>query len=217
MSRLQITLVMFSAFAVAPIRADTIFFVDEVGNGLVQRVINGQVVDSARLTMLGNTLDPLDPNGPRPLAYDLVGNRLIGQIPQIGDVVLNEPGGSATDLLRFNAAGQLLFYSDNVEGVDARADVGLTATRQGSGLLGNLFTSDEAGLEGAFINGLRYVPQTHTITSNDPGFLPAAGFGTVTYNFFSDGTIPEPGSFVLLAIGLAGLVGWSQKRKKTIS
>jgi len=209
--------VMFSAFAVVPIRADTIFFLDEVGNGLVQRVSNGQIVGSARLTMLGNILDPLDPNGPRPLAYDLVGNRLIGQIPQVGDVVLNEPGGSATDLLRFNAAGQLLFYSDNVEGDDARADVGLTATRQGSGLLGNLFTSDEAGLEGVLRNGLQYAPQTHTITSNDPGFLPAAGFGTVTYNFFSDGTIPEPGSFVLLAIGLAGLVGWSHKRKKTIS
>ena len=122
-----------------------------------------------------------------------------------GDLVLLEPGGGGSDLIRFNTgfavtvgepypyyvedqtgvgtAGTLVFYSDNVGGLDALADT-LTPPH---GFYTNLLFVTEVGPEGAA--------------------------GPVTYIIHSD-SVPEPTTLALLGLGLAGL-GFSRRRKRT--
>ena len=198
---LAATVTLFSALPATP---DTMFYFNELNkNGLVETVTNGEVAASAALKVLGNIVDPFNPTGPHPLAFDISGNRLIGQIPRVGDVIVSEESSSQdSDLLRFNNAGQLLIYSDAIDGADSAADVGVPTKLQFPGI-----GFHEVGAEGS-LNGIGYIPESHVIPPNDPGYLPAATFGTVTYNFVSDFATPEPRPFVLLAIGLVGLVGW---------
>jgi hypothetical protein len=195
---------LFSAWIASA--APTIFIsVDEKGVGTVMS--NGQTV---ALRSLGNILDPFDPTGPRPLTYDLGGNRLIGQVPVVGDYVLTEGmGGPPADLLRFNAAGQLLFYSDSEAGeAPDQADVGITTTRQT-----NIFTFAEVpfggqgNLEGSATgNGLVILPN-----QGNPGFPGAAG--QLEYDFISDNPIPEPGTVLLLVVGVGIVLGYGRRAR----
>ena len=120
------------------------------------------------------TADP-GPGGkttpPLPLFCNLLGPPSL----VLGDLIITEPAGGTTDLLRFaNLQGLLGFfiYSDNVDGVDALADVGLPTAFNT-----NTATVTEVGPEGA--NGITYTP-----TANQPGFV--GGFAA-TYSFTSDG------------------------------
>ena len=109
-----------------------------------------------------------------------------------GDVLLTD-SGVVLDLLRFNGNGTVIFYSDNINGIDS---IGDTLAPPGSRYPNNV-TIAEVGLEGN--NGATYTP-----TANQPGY--GTTDFTVTYNFVSDGTIvPEPSSFWLMAAGLGVL------------
>lgn len=105
-----------------------------------------------------------------------------------GDLFLSE-GGPILDVIRFNAlpqGGELVFYSDNVDGFDSLAD---TPSPPGS-FYANTLTIPE-------ING----GATYTPTAGQPGFVAGAG-GPVTYHILSDTSVPEPGSAAVFG-GLA--------------
>ncbi|HXS97712.1 MAG TPA: PEP-CTERM sorting domain-containing protein [Candidatus Limnocylindrales bacterium] len=125
-----------------------------------------------------------------------------------GDVFLLEPGapGVISDVLRFEptvvgagrGTGVLFVYSDNLDGVDALADVGIPSTA-----LTNAIIANEIGPEGN--NGVTYTP-----TAGQPGFVAGAG-GPVTYTFTSDSAVPEPATGLLL---IAPLMLLARRRRK---
>jgi hypothetical protein len=117
-----------------------------------------------------------------------------------GDVVLFEPAsGAVSDVLRFDGAFNLFFFSDAAPGdpADSPADVGLPAT-----YLGNTVIFPESGVEGSLQGLFGYTPGV-----NDPGVNTAGAI----YNFISD--VPEPGALPLLACGL-GILGFVQRQRK---
>lgn len=127
-----------------------------------------------------------------------------------GDVLLQDgPGGPILDVIRFNPAescfgsvGCVVFYSDNVDGMDAGADT----TRPPGAFYSHTVTLLEVGTEQN--NGAVYTP-----IFGQPGFVSGAA-GPVTYTLLSDTTpIPEPASLILLGSGL--LLGASRRRRRS--
>lgn len=118
-----------------------------------------------------------------------------------GDVLLhdaNEPGNPFFDILRFNGNGTLIFYSDNIGGADAPADTASPPTA----LYPNQVNLQEVGPEGN--NGAIYTPGPAN-PGYDPAFLP-------TYNFISDGVVPEPSAVMLLVCGVS-LFGITHRKR----
>jgi len=140
-------------------------------------------------------------NGPGGLANALTYSLLSPPGLTEGDLLLSEsPGGSISDIIRFNPTencsntiGCLVFYSDNFDGIDSRADIGLP-----TGRYTNTVSLMEIGPEGD--NGLTYTP-----VAGQPGFVAGAD-GPVTYVLASDSPVPEPSTIVLFGTGMAALL-----------
>jgi hypothetical protein len=143
---------------------------------------------------LNGTLQP-DP-GPGGLPAALTYGLLDPPGLVAGDLILLEPGNNlVSDIIRFNPnenGGSLVFYSDNLEDIDALADTGFPTA-----LYTNTLSLEEVGPEG--LNGITYTP-----TAGQPGFVANAG-GPVVYVIQSD-TVPEPASLGVLAVGALGLL-----------
>ena len=157
--------------------------VDENGNGSVSGCTN--------MTIQGTQ------SGGGPLIYSL---SFLTSL-QSGDLILQEPvvGTAAvnSDVIRFFTDGPfaLQFFSDNAEGTEDLADVGLPTVFASPNV-----TVTEVGAEGS--NGFTWAP-----TTGQPG---AAGV-QVTYQIVSDNAAPEP-STMLLALPAAGLI-WMRRRR----
>lgn len=166
--------------------------VDENGNGVAFNMTLG-IMQNLVFTM---ERDP----GPGGLASVLT-YRIPFDVPSpvAGDVLISEPGGGLSDIVRFNPRGAggvagyapaLVFYSDTDSMDSDKADTGLPADRYGL-----TFSVTEVGDENG--NYVDYHPG-----STDPGFV--SGFD-ITYRFNSDvPAVADPPS-VLLVSG-AGLV-----------
>lgn len=177
--------------------------VDENGNGTISGFLGTEPLPSGLLN------DPGPDGLNNALTYDLLNPPGL----TAGDVLVVE-GGVISDIIRFNpqqtgpggGLGTLVFYSDNLDGADALADIGLP-------LFGytNWVLIPEIGAEGS--NAALYIP-----TAGQPGFVEFAN-GRVQYTFISDSpsdspTIPEPSTFLLLGAGLAGIGIMRRKFRK---
>ena len=175
-----------AAIAATTAFSQPIISVDEFGNG---------TIGGSPLTWQTNVVESF--SGMATLSYNLpfLGNR--------GDVVLMEPAsGVVSDLIRFDGAGHLFFFSDASPGdpADSLADVGLPGFNAAAPALFFNETGPEAGPNGLW----GYTP---TVGGNDPGGTTAP----VIYDFISD--VPEPGVLPLMACGL-GILGFVQRRRK---
>jgi hypothetical protein len=150
----------------------------------------------------------LDP-GPGGLPNALTFTTPVGLVA--GDLVLQEPGGGISDLIRWNANNAtLVFYSD-IETSDLppfdSADIGLPTA-----FYPNVFSVTETGLFGQPYsetgpNGYVYVPavgQPGYDPSNTPGNQP-------TYTIISD--VPEPGTVALVGLSLVGALAVIRRKK----
>ena len=181
--------------------------VDEDGNGTLQFSGAPSIATHGVLAP-----DPGPGGLPLALTYNLLGppGLVAGDVLVFEDSTFTE----LSDIIRFNPAGtgnaaypaSLVFYSDNVDGIDNLADVGFPIARYP-----NVVRLLEADIGGGQI-GLHYTP-----TENQPGFVP--GFG-VTYHAISDGEaarVPEPITTTLLGIGLAGIAVSRRRQPKQVA
>jgi len=128
-----------------------------------------------------------------------------------GDLLLQEPGGGLSDLIRWNPNNAtLVFYSDidtNDQPPFDSADIGFPGASYA-----NTLSVFETGLFGSpyseATNGYVYVPLV-----GQPGYYPAAGPNNQpTYIIISD--IPEPSTLALLILGMGGLLTACLRNRK---
>ena len=116
-----------------------------------------------------------------------------------GDVLLQEPGGSAiSDVLRFDGDFHVFFFSEVEAGQAQLADVGLPST-----FITPNVTIAESGTEGVFTYAY------YTPTSTQPGYKPASP--GMEYYIISD--VPEPSVMMLGGLG-GGLLLFLRSRRQ---
>jgi hypothetical protein len=148
---------------------------------------NGNVTINGQTSQIGNVGMDTGPGGGLALIYPNTTG--IAFVP--GDVLLFEPDGTVSDVVRFNPDQTIAFYSeagDNEVGPADLADTGYWPTQWYT----NLVQIPETGPEGG-VNGAMYFP-----LPNQPGFVGGAP-APVGYEIVSD--VPEPATLSLLALG----------------
>ena len=131
----------------------------------------------------------------------------------VGDLLLHEPGGAESDLIRWNNNATLVFYSDTTEGetLPDLADIGLPGLAYPNGI--SLFETGLVLNPPAMVlyaengtNGYIYVPLV-----GQPGYDPSNPGNQPTYIIISD--VPEPGTVALVGLSLAGLLAVIRRKK----
>ena len=115
-----------------------------------------------------------------------------------GDVLLTDPAGNLSDVLRFDGNSHVYFFSEVEPGQAQLADVGLPTV-----FLTPNVTVGESGTEGIFTYAY------YTPGATDPGYKPAAP--GMQYYIISD--VPEPGSMLLAGLG-GGLLLFLKSRRQ---
>jgi hypothetical protein len=190
-SLLAISALSFSmAAATSALAYDPLITVDENGHGTIDFCGPGCP------TPLPGVLAP-DP-GPGGLASTLTYNLLGPPSLTDGDLLIFDPDGTFSDVVRFNDYGtgndptyqaSLVFYSNPLDGFDSLADTPSPPSA---------FYSNSLDL--TEVNGqVFYHP-----TAGQPGFVP--GFN-VAYEIISDAVVPEPAAWALMTLGLGGIGG----------
>ena len=171
---------------------------DEWGNG----VFNG-----SSLPFVPSAVDPL--SGQATLMYQLP-----FAVTQ-GDLVLTDaiPAGTISDIVRFedqlNSAGipnGVVYFFSDIDGPPlSLADTGIPPVNTA---LPPVFIPE---LSSGGNTGAIYTPGAAT----DPGNALLGGVvQPVTYTIVSDGTVPEPSTFVLLGMSAIGLLGYGWRRRR---
>ena len=173
--------------------------IDENGNGLLNGAFHPGFLQQ----------DP----GPGGLSNALTYTTPAGLV--VGDLLLHEPSGAESDLIRWNANGTLVFYSDSSD-IDTNpvtglpqpdlADIGLPGASYPNGV-----SVTETGLFGhpyseTGPNGYVYIP-----IAGQPGYDPSNPNNQPTYIIISD--IPEPGTVSLVCVGLVGLLAAIRRKQ----
>lgn len=168
-----------AAFLALPGTAATIT-VDENGHGTADL--------TTLLFSLGNDPGPGGLNPVLTYALPFTGTQ--------GDVHLLSSGGGYLDVIRFNGDGTLIYYSDNLNGIDSLAD-----TPSAPGVYAN-FIEIPSGEELANFH-TSYTPQL-----GQPGYdesHPSYVFIDGDARSGEASTVPEPSSLLLLGGGIAAL------------
>ena len=164
--------------------------IDENGNGLLNGAYHPGVLQlESRPGWFARRVDVYDPHG-----------------TIVGDLLIDEPGGGLSDLVRWNGNGTVVFYSDLPEAgeIPDLADIGLPTV-----FYPNLLEVVETGLFGSVYteagpNGYVYIPRP-----GKPGFDPNGP--TSQYTIISD--IPEPGTEALVWLGLVAFLAVIRPRR----
>jgi hypothetical protein len=115
-----------------------------------------------------------------------------------GDVLLADPSGQASDVLRFDGNSDVYFFSLVEPGQNQLADVGLPRA-----FITPNVTVTELGTEG--VSTYAY----YTPTAGQPGYKPAAP--GMEYYIISD--VPEPSTLLLGALGGGLLLIFNSRRR----
>ena len=113
--------------------------------------------------------------------------------------------GLISDLLRFDGAGHLFFYSDIRDGADSPADIGIPAAFYAN----QASVTEQPNFQEAPYSYAIFTPVIRQPSgSAEPGYNNAAQ--PVTYTFVSEGTVPEPSTLTLTLLGVLSMLAVSR-------